>query len=105
MLEILRRIRKMDEVGVVTRKEGDSERRAWNICTLWAIRYGMKFAAEKSELLHFLRNGTYTASLNLSGATIKLAESVRFFGVHFTGRLRWGKHLAALRKKLTVQQY
>ena len=80
--------------------------RAWVTCEAWAKRYGMAFAPQKSELLHFSKAKVgLKDSVTLSGAVIKPKDSVRFLGVFFGRRFTWKRHLLELRRKLATQQY
>ena len=62
-------------------------KRAWVTCEAWAKRYGMAFAPQKSELLHFSKAKVgLKDSVTLSGAVIKPKNSVRFLRVFFGRR-------------------
>ena len=56
--------------------------RAYLVCKQWARTRGMEFAPQKSELMHFTRKRTATATaVRLGNSTISPVESARFLGV------------------------
>ncbi|EAQ90760.1 hypothetical protein CHGG_02695 [Chaetomium globosum CBS 148.51] len=84
---------------------------AWETCIRWADSRGMKFAPEKSELIHFNKGRRqWTEQVNLAnpgGGTspVKPEESARFLGVWLDWKLNWKAHLVAVEKKLRTQSY
>ncbi|EAQ82977.1 hypothetical protein CHGG_10795 [Chaetomium globosum CBS 148.51] len=84
---------------------------AWETCLRWADSRGMKFAPEKSELIHFNKGRRqWTNELNLTnpgGGTspVRPTESARFLGVWLDRKLNWKAHLAAVEKKMKTQSY
>jgi hypothetical protein len=79
---------------------------AWKQCEAWARTRGMKFAPEKSELLHFTRAHKAPAQrVRLGNASVKPVESARFLGVWLDRKLRWTRHLRQLKTKLATQQF
>jgi hypothetical protein len=79
---------------------------AWKQCEEWARTRGMKFAPEKSELLHFTRaQKAPTQRVRLGNASVKPVESARFLGVWLDRKLRWTRHLKQLKTKLATQQF
>ena len=84
---------------------------AWETCMRWADSRGMKFAPEKSELIHFNKGRRqWTNQLELTnpgGGTspVRPKESARFLGVWLDRKLNWKAHLAAVEKKLRTQSY
>ncbi|EAQ93236.1 hypothetical protein CHGG_01471 [Chaetomium globosum CBS 148.51] len=84
---------------------------AWETCIRWADSRGMKFAPEKSELIHFNKGRRqWTEQVNLAnprGGTspVKPEGSARFLGVWLDWKLNWKAHLVAVEKKLRTQSY
>jgi hypothetical protein len=77
---------------------------AWETCSNWFRKYGMKFALEKSELLHFSR--AYKACLlfvRLSNTAISPVNFARFLGVWLDRKLSWKAHIAKVKRKITTQ--
>ena len=61
----------------------------------------MKFAPQKSELIHFSRkHATATQGLRLADKAITPVESARFLGVWLDRKLQWGRHLKEVKKKM-----
>ena len=74
--------------------------RAWEHCDSWAERWGMAFAPEKSELIHFTRaRAAATQSIRLGVTTLPPTESARFLGIWLDRKLRWRRHLTELRTR------
>ena len=66
----------------------------------------MKFAPEKSELLHLTRAHTApTTAVRLGNEAIILVQECRFLGVWLDRKLRWRGHLAAVKRKFATQQF
>ncbi|EAQ91232.1 hypothetical protein CHGG_03167 [Chaetomium globosum CBS 148.51] len=84
---------------------------AWETCMRWADSRGMKFAPEKSELIHFNKGRRqWTEQVNLAnpgGGTspVEPEGSARFLGVWLDWKLNWKAHLVAVEKKLRAQSY
>ncbi|EAQ88673.1 hypothetical protein CHGG_05292 [Chaetomium globosum CBS 148.51] len=84
---------------------------AWETCMRWADSRGMKFAPEKSELIHFNKGRRqWTEQVNLAnpwGGTspVKPEGSARFLGVWLDWKLNWKAHLVAVEKKMRTQSY
>jgi hypothetical protein len=78
---------------------------AFRVCEQWARTRGMQFAPEKSELIHFTQRHTYPGQgVQLGGKLIQPVESARFLGVWLDRKLRWGRHLKEVKKKLVTQK-
>ncbi len=81
-------------------------RRAWERCERWARTRGMKFAPQKSELMHFTRaHRALTTRVQLGDTTIEPVESTRFLGIWLDRKLRWRRHLKKLQAKIATQQF
>ncbi|EAQ89449.1 hypothetical protein CHGG_06068 [Chaetomium globosum CBS 148.51] len=72
---------------------------------------GMKFAPEKSELIHFNKgrrqwsNQLELTSPGRGTSPVRPKESARFLGVWLDRKLNWKAHLAAVERKLRTQSY
>ena len=74
-------------------------------CLQWAKRHGAKFAPDKYHLIHVSgrrRRFNMEASIELGSVTVKPEESVRVLGVHLDTGLRWKKHLASIKSRMTT---
>jgi hypothetical protein len=91
----------MDDINILTYSKS-TERNCLELetvhsrCLAWAKRFGMKFAPQKYELIHFTRRRT---AFNLA-ATIRLGETiqhpkqeVRILGVWIDPKLKWAAHI------------
>ncbi|EAQ84562.1 hypothetical protein CHGG_08576 [Chaetomium globosum CBS 148.51] len=84
---------------------------AWGTCIRWADSRGMKFAPEKSELIHFNKgrrqwsNQLELTSPGRGTSPVRPKESTRFLGVWLDRKLNWKAHLAAVERKLRTQSY
>ncbi|EAQ86126.1 hypothetical protein CHGG_07379 [Chaetomium globosum CBS 148.51] len=84
---------------------------AWGTCIRWADSRGMKFAPEKSELIHFNKgrrqwsNQLELTSPGRGTSPDRPKESARFLGVWLDRKLNWKAHLAAVERKLRTQSY
>ncbi|EAQ88479.1 hypothetical protein CHGG_05098 [Chaetomium globosum CBS 148.51] len=71
----------------------------------------MKFAPEKSELIHFSKgrrqwsNQLELTSPGRGTSPVRPKESARFLGVWLDRKLNWKAHLAAVERKLRTQSY
>jgi hypothetical protein len=79
--------------------------KAWKVCERWALRHGMQFEPNKSELMHFTR----ARSPSLCGVRLANTEkapttSTRFLGVWLDRKLTWKAHLKETQKKLETQR-
>ena len=64
----------------------------------WAIKLGIEFSVEKTELVVFSRKYHPTQlQLQLLGRTITQAMSFKYFGVWFDSKCYWGKHIGFLK--------
>lgn len=80
--------------------------RVYSTCEEWSKKHGMKFAPQKSELIHFSRaHKAHTERLRLGEAVIEPTESARFLGVWLDRKLKWQRHLKEIKKKLEKQNF
>jgi hypothetical protein len=64
----------------------------------------MKFAPEKSELLHFSRaHADCELLLRLGAVMVRPTADARFLGVWLNNRLSWKTHLAKIKGKMATQ--
>ena len=65
-------------------------------CLEWADRFGIKFAPQKYELVHFTRRRKafdLSACVRIGGNRVEPKADVRVLGVWLDTRLRWGAHV------------
>ncbi len=74
-------------------------------CLVWAKRFGLKFAPQKYELIHFTRQRAYdlSATIQLEGTTLEPKESVRVLGVWIDTKLNWKSHAREVSRKMASQ--
>ena len=79
---------------------------AWKLCEQWARTRGMRFAPQKSELMHFTRVVKPPQNrVRLGEAAVTPVESARFLGAWLDRTLRWRRHLKQLKAKMATQQF
>jgi exonuclease III len=81
-----------------TSTEGNCQRlqAAFVRCQAWARRFGVTFAPDKFELIHFTRSRTkfnLAATVRLDDITVAPSTVVRVLGVWLDTKLRWGPHI------------
>jgi hypothetical protein len=66
----------------------------------------MKFAPEKSELVHLTRaHAAPTTPVHLDEQVITPVQEARFLGVWIDRKLKWKGHLMAIKRKFATQQF
>jgi hypothetical protein len=76
-------------------------------CLIWARKFGIKFAPQKYELIHFTRRRkgfNLAATVNLNGTIQEPKPDIRVLGVWVDTKLKWGAHLRAIQRKMPVYQ-
>ena len=63
-------------------------------CLAWAKRFGLKFASQKYELIHFSRRYSFdlSATVQLRGIALEPKQDVRVLGVWIDTKLKWKSH-------------
>jgi hypothetical protein len=80
--------------------------KAWETCSKWALKRGMQFAPNKTELLHFTRaRAPITQRVRIGDTEVEPQTSARFLGVWLDRKLRWSAHLGQIRRKLQTQKF
>jgi hypothetical protein len=75
-------------------------------CLEWAGRFGMKFAPQKYELIHFTtkrKKFNLAATIRLGNVTKEPTSSVRVLGVWFDPKLKWTSHVSKIKEKMASQ--
>jgi hypothetical protein len=76
-------------------------------CLAWAKRFGMKFAPQKYELIHFTtasKRFNLSATVNFEGVVREPTDCVRVLGVWFDPKLKWTVHARKVKEKLDNQR-
>ena len=75
-------------------------------CLEWASKFGLKFAPQKYELIHFTRRRNafnLTACVDLDGVGREPKKDVRVLGVWLDTRLKWTGHIREIRRRAAGQ--
>jgi hypothetical protein len=75
-------------------------------CLEWADRFGMKFAPQKYELIHFTtkrKKYNLAATIKLGNVTKEPTSSVRVLGVWFDPKLKWTSYIGRVKEKMASQ--
>lgn len=71
-------------------------------CEIWAKRYGVKFAPEKYQLIHFSRarkKHNLAATVSIQGHLTNPQASLRILGIHLDPKLNWGAHVKQVEER------
>ena len=74
-------------------------------CLAWAQRFGLKFAPQKYELIHFTRRKGFdlSANIQLEGVVLDPKPEVRVLGVWLDTKLKWKSHTREINKRMARQ--
>jgi hypothetical protein len=75
-------------------------------CLDWSRRFGLKFAPQKYELIHFTcwqGTANLTASINLGEVTLEPKQDIRVLRVWLDTKLKWTGHMRELRRRAAGQ--
>ena len=75
-------------------------------CLQWAARFGMAFAPNKYELIHFstaTKRFDMAQPIHLGEVSKDPTASVRVLGVWFDPKLKWTAHARAIKEKMSTQ--
>ena len=101
----------MDDVNMLaygSSTEGNCRQleRTHRKCIAWSKRFGLQFAPQKYELVHFTRRRNafnLAATVDLEGLTIEPTPNARVLGVWLDTKLNWNGHLRELRRRAARQ--
>lgn len=75
-------------------------------CVKWARKFGIKFAPQKYELIHFstaTKRYNMAAPVRIQGIEKLPTKDVRILGVWFDSKLKWSAHTREIKKKMSKQ--